>query len=48
MHGGKSPGAPMDSLNGNYRNGWHTQEHRTLMKAAREMIRKSKAVLEDL
>ncbi len=48
MHGGKSPGAPKGPRNGNYKNGYWTNEAIATRRAIQELIRAAKKELQQL
>ena len=48
MHGGKNPGAPCGSANGNYRHGQYTKKAQADKKYVRQLIREAEKLVESL
>lgn len=48
MHGGKSPGAPCDNENGNFRHGLRTQEAIKDRKRYAQLLRNCRALLKEV
>jgi hypothetical protein len=48
MHGGKSPGAPCGQANGSYRTGNWTKEAIASRKQVNDLIRQSRALLQQI
>lgn len=48
LHGGKSPGAPTGIRNGNFRNGYRTQEAMDLRRETRQLLKSLRELLSGL
>src|SRR5947209_20477622 len=47
-HGGRSPGAPRGQRNGNWRNGFYSQEAQGHRGRLRELIKKMRATMDEV